>query len=79
MGHNSGIETEYGGYKQMTESFVESAKSVYPFLRLNDVESNNGNGRVTKLSEDVSTLKRELEQANEDKKQLMEMLRDPNE
>lgn len=42
MGHSSDIEQEYGGYRQMMNSFVEAAKTVYPYLCLTDAGSVRG-------------------------------------
>jgi site-specific recombinase XerC len=40
MAHNSGIESEYGGYNKMVSKLVEAMRKVYPLICLNDVSVN---------------------------------------
>jgi hypothetical protein len=35
MGHNSGIEAQYGGHAQLVANVVEAMKKAYPYLLLN--------------------------------------------
>jgi uncharacterized protein YdhG (YjbR/CyaY superfamily) len=62
MGHNSNIEMEYGGYKQMMESFVDAAKKVYAFLRLKDAAQNEYDSKVKSALEHLTSKVAEKDQ-----------------
>ncbi|XES78158.1 MAG: tyrosine-type recombinase/integrase [Candidatus Bathyarchaeia archaeon] len=65
MGHASSIEMEYGGYKQMMDSFVDAAKKVYAFLRLTDVAQTEYDEKVKEELEELSAKVAEKDQVIE--------------